>query len=990
MKCCSILTLCILLLMIGLPSCQDSYDNNVSSDKTKLTPEGKLRIPVKLLVSSFDDIKTRSADKSTDEKKIYNICVFVLEASSADGFSESDRLLQCSNVELADVNNIQEQNNVAYIELWPYAKSCRILILANYSTETSDLIKSMIVTGADNSTPTTWKEIKKLELSLADLYKDPLNPGGDIDNLTLKYPMSSGALYLNNISEQSTANMQIPLSACFARIDLSNSSTSDFKVKSVSVVAAETNASYWSSNVQSDAVISDKISYIPVQSDPNTQIVRPIYLLPSARNITNSESGNVATDLIICGDYTDRYGKQYSGGFYKLRIKYTDSNGSSYDINRNTLYYVDIKDVKGPGYTTSEEAVKNSPANVLYDITVDDKSKDVFISNGEYYLGLSNSSCLIYADEVTSFTVAVLSHNLPSTVTNATITIVGEGVTLVPSQTGLSVAGDGKSAIIDKSISQIPLKVNLAASSKYAKIILRLGNLEKEFLLERRAALPATGGTINLEEFGQVISATSYSDRVSCNPDNTLLVHDQKYSKELNKVFSNISVFCGDGRGNALISVMKHVQEAVYYEKYSDNSYGFYFKDGLFSTINNGKEIVETGYGIVNLKGLSKANIAFDGRQFSSSRIVQNSLFEDYSNASFYPVSQDLIPAQSAFKASAVSYDSELLSSFIYPNNAKGVYSANLIDQGTAQNPLVIRTPLQLKRINSGNNSKYFKQECDINFSKTRIGGSASFSSSIVGGDFTGVYDGNGKLISDLKLNNTTYSSLALFSSNKGTLKNMRLLRFTIDGGASSSCLAGINRGNIEQVLIASSKIQSYGEYAGAVAGHNYTDGKISDCMVTGNSSLGYVVYGYNYVGAITGCNHEGSKGISNVCVVDLNPKCATAFVHSPNTDQNTGGIVGRNDAEVINGLYIAKAPYWDDNYPIDGNGSKINLTQNCFFLKGFNASVTDYGNSSGYTMTGFANVLNLPVKYWTFSKDYPYPQLISFSVPQSWPGKLN
>ncbi len=160
---------------------------------------------------------------------------------------------------------------------------------------------------------------------------------------------------------------------------------------------------------------------------------------------------------------------------------------------------------------------------------------------------------------------------------------------------------------------------------------------------------------------------------------------------------------------------------------------------------------------------------------------------------------------------------------------------------------------------------------------------------------YSGTFDGGGKTITGLTINQSSESNVGLFASiaKGGTVKNLTLDDVDITAGSNVGAIAGENRGTIENCSV-----------SGKVAGS-------SD-----NSFVGGIV-GWNYVGTITDCHSsatvEGRAFVGGIA--GQNNAYITACYHATGSvngaSGTTGGVAGRNyKDDYVSG--ILNACYWD------------------------------------------------------------------------------
>jgi len=156
--------------------------------------------------------------------------------------------------------------------------------------------------------------------------------------------------------------------------------------------------------------------------------------------------------------------------------------------------------------------------------------------------------------------------------------------------------------------------------------------------------------------------------------------------------------------------------------------------------------------------------------------------------------------------------------------------------------------------------------------------------------DFWGTFNGNGKKISGLYINDTTLNDAGLFSSLKGRIENLGVEDVNITGGDRVGGVVGL----VESIVVC-----GMGE-EGIRDNCFRNDGTISDCYSTGT------VKGKNHVGGIAGNVYMGSilrsysavavsgnddiGGIAGVIFGEVSNSYATGNVKGAN---NVGGVVG-------------------------------------------------------------------------------------------------
>jgi len=207
---------------------------------------------------------------------------------------------------------------------------------------------------------------------------------------------------------------------------------------------------------------------------------------------------------------------------------------------------------------------------------------------------------------------------------------------------------------------------------------------------------------------------------------------------------------------------------------------------------------------------------------------------------------------------------------------------------GTENDPYLIRTAEQLNAIGAspGDWDKHFQLRSDIDLSEYtgtayNIIGTESMSES-----FTGVFDGNDHIISNLSLNSSREMYTGLFGYVTGEVTNLGLVN---------------------------PEVFSQGSYVGALAGYLFA-GTISDCYVEGAN--------------ISGGDNVG--GLVGSCVGRLNESYSTGSVMG---NRYVGGLIGFVGDSTVNMCY-SKADVLG-NVEVGGLTGKISHEQgvvsNCY-----------------------------------------------------------
>ena len=207
----------------------------------------------------------------------------------------------------------------------------------------------------------------------------------------------------------------------------------------------------------------------------------------------------------------------------------------------------------------------------------------------------------------------------------------------------------------------------------------------------------------------------------------------------------------------------------------------------------------------------------------------------------------------------------------------------NFFGAGTSENPYQINTPAQLAKlaelVNEGNasyNAAHYKLMNNLDLSAygkdyddgkgwTPIGNTYEQ-------PFKGIFDGNGKTITELYINQSGQSHVGLFGSiSRGTANNLALQNVSIKGGQS----------------------------VGGVTGSVYEGGMVQGCFVSG------IMSGADYIGGVVG--HVHASTVQN---------CYSAVSLTSTSTNGSGGVIGRINFGTVKNCYSI-----DSVAGIAGNG---------------------------------------------------------------------
>lgn len=235
-----------------------------------------------------------------------------------------------------------------------------------------------------------------------------------------------------------------------------------------------------------------------VSADP--LVTMPLYLFESSAK-------NETFVVVKC---------RYNGvtGYHRINI-WDPRTSAFHEILRNYRYVVNITRISSAGYATAQEAINNPASNrdISVDIEVQDPISRDIVSNGEYYLGVSNSEFIFYTSEaLNDYVVASVAHNASAGLTfqlsDETVEGTGRITYTNPFNKGTGAVQTGD------------LKVSIPPTVIKSDLILRIGNLSQRIRIERRENLLSFGGAIPLNQkyiYGKVEDGTDHWCRIAAH-----------------------------------------------------------------------------------------------------------------------------------------------------------------------------------------------------------------------------------------------------------------------------------------------------------------------------------------------------------------------------------------------------------------------------------------------------------------------------------------
>ena len=213
---------------------------------------------------------------------------------------------------------------------------------------------------------------------------------------------------------------------------------------------------------------------------------------------------------------------------------------------------------------------------------------------------------------------------------------------------------------------------------------------------------------------------------------------------------------------------------------------------------------------------------------------------------------------------------------------------------GSIDNPYQVATAEQLNNVRY-HLDKHFQQTADIDLSSYYTGSGWEPIGSD-GSPFTSIFNGNGKIISNLTINRSTenYTGLFGFTGTTAKIRNVKLENNNVIGQQNTGALVGYNQGTIFNSY-ATGNVTSTDDCVGGLIGCNQQNSSITDSYAIGN------VVGGQCTGGLVGYN-QGT------------------ITRSYATGEITGrgkvaGLVGSNSSGTITNSYATGAATGTENY---------------------------------------------------------------------------
>ncbi|WP_163381380.1 GLUG motif-containing protein [Cyclobacterium sp. SYSU L10401] len=287
-------------------------------------------------------------------------------------------------------------------------------------------------------------------------------------------------------------------------------------------------------------------------------------------------------------------------------------------------------------------------------------------------------------------------------------------------------------------------------------------------------------------------------------------------------------------------------------------------------------------------------------------------------------------------------------------------YSTNITGDSTAW--MLVHDVTQLQAINTNNTTRAgsYALSGDIDASDTVNWNSGAGFVPI--GDslnnFTGQFDGQNHIISELYINRPTENGVGLFGYTSGaTIRNVGLVNVDITGNDHVGGLVGENRGGIIYDSYSIGDIMGLNSWVGGLVGLNRDNSTISRSFADGNVlGLG------SRIGGLVGANYRDST-ISNSYAIGI----------VEGNSSRVGGLVGyNNNSSTVNQSY-ATGPITgtSDVGGLVGRNASDSTVTNSYWDMDTSGQATSAGGSGAVGLTSAQARQQASYGGWNFADDW-------------------
>lgn len=383
----------LISILAGITSCTK---DTLSGSPDSFVPEGYIRTTLDLSVEKPGQIQTRATEAEEEAYDDTNVWALLFNATAADDATPTT-LVQ------APVKAIKSGNQLRLL-LRATAEPVTLHLVTGLSDELNAYLGTL-----DNFSEgvTTFDDVNQ-RLQTAEVTEAgvPVGPDTYFHMSTNPVFYAAGTINLTTITQdliRNPAKINVDASALFA---------TDFTLEGVTLV----NGARKGFVLPQTAIPADQggstVRYDEKTTITDNRLTSAIYLYENAGLRDGAKN---PTKLIIRGKY-----KGGASSYYRMDIlekdKNTDGTYIPHNITRNTSYTLIISKIENGGYSTFDEALAAEPSNTWYEVVVDDPNAYDVVSNGHYFLGISNSRCYVVgsAERFENLHVATVTTNAPA------------------------------------------------------------------------------------------------------------------------------------------------------------------------------------------------------------------------------------------------------------------------------------------------------------------------------------------------------------------------------------------------------------------------------------------------------------------------------------------------------------------------------------------------------------------------------------------------
>lgn len=474
--------LCLLLVLLGVSSCQK--ETIITTGKRPAVADGYVRTSLNLAVADNEQVSTKAIPTEESDYDQNNVWVLVFKVEEGVTDYQSTLFQKPVKAKLsagAYYADLRYTNSPVFIYVVTGLTDDMNNKLANEDnfevgvTKYNDVVQNFLTT------------------ELMDLDPGAASVGVPIGN-GVYFPMCSDKLsYPTGTTEvtvlKSPSESKVLLNRIVAKIDIDASTinTSNFELCGAKLTNG-TNVGFVLPFKHADGYQNKGVWYKEMNTVSGNSILSQIYIY---EDFELNAQKNPSTKLIVRGKYkgaaTDCYYRM------DLHKENGDNTFTPYYISRNTHYTVKINKIEGQGYATPEEALVNPPSNAKYTIVVDDISASDIVTNGQYYLAVSNSELVVYSDAFADIVAVKVTTDAPQSVTtnSVTVTSTGSGNLSVNTST-INIPNKYNNETTKDTEIRITIPATFTTADE-GTITIKLGNLTKTIKVTRQAEHPVAG-----------------------------------------------------------------------------------------------------------------------------------------------------------------------------------------------------------------------------------------------------------------------------------------------------------------------------------------------------------------------------------------------------------------------------------------------------------------------------------------------------------------